>query len=63
MDDPNIIRLREMRSLALQMCKDYDNPDSNGIDQDDAEQLASMFIVLDDWLTARTVRWIEESIK
>jgi hypothetical protein len=47
--DPDVC-LREAREIAERVQKAYDDPDGNGVDQDDANQLAAHVVALDDWL-------------
>jgi hypothetical protein len=47
--DPNKT-LENIRALASKMTKDYEDPESNGIDQDEANELASLVGSLDTWL-------------
>jgi hypothetical protein len=48
--DPNAT-LEEMRTLSAKMRKDYEDPDGNGIDQDDANRLAELVEAMDGWLS------------
>ena len=48
--DPNKT-LESIRTLSAKMLKDYVDPDSNGIDQDEACELASHVEALDAWMT------------
>ena len=48
--DPNKT-LELIREIAAKMLKDYESPDSNGIDQDEACELASHVEALDAWLS------------
>lgn len=47
--DPDA-NLKEQRILALRMTSDHDDPESNGIDQDDANRLAELVLALDEWI-------------
>lgn len=42
--------LTEQLTLARRMIADYDNPNGNGIDQDDAARLAELVVALDAWI-------------
>lgn len=42
--------LSEQVELAKKMLKDYEDLDSNGIDQDDANRLAQLVEALDEWI-------------
>lgn len=48
--DPNRT-LELIRALAAKMLKDYEDPESNGIDQDEACELASHCETLDAWMS------------
>lgn len=41
-----------LKKMAQQAIKDYEDPDGNGIDQDQAVELANMFIELDNMLSS-----------
>lgn len=43
--------LREMRELSSKMQKEYQDEDSNGIDQENADRLAELFQALDEWIS------------
>ena len=43
--------LESQLSLSKQMLKDYEDTNSNGIDQDDAARLAELVLALNDWLS------------
>ena len=45
--------LAKMRKLVAKMIADYDDPNSNGIDQDEANELADKFAALDLWLCSQ----------
>ena len=47
--DPNA-NLDAQIEIARRVVKNYQDPDSNGVDQDDANQLAELVIALDDWI-------------
>jgi len=47
--DPNIT-LSEIRELLDKIVKDYETPDGNGVDQDDAYELADKIGNLDKWI-------------
>lgn len=42
--------LKAQLELAQKMMQDYDDPEGNGIDQDDANQLAELVDALDKWV-------------
>ena len=48
--DPNET-LKELRLLVKQVHKDYEDPDGNGVDQDDADRLATLIESLDAWIS------------
>ena len=48
--DPNKT-LETLRALTQKLLKDYEDTEGNGIDQDEACELASHFEALDAWLT------------
>jgi hypothetical protein len=48
--DPNAT-LEELRKLVARVHKDYEDPDGNGVDQDDADRLATLIESLDQWIT------------
>jgi hypothetical protein len=48
--DPNA-NLKEQRELAAKMITDYNDSESNGIDQDDANRLAELVQALDEWIS------------
>ena len=48
--DPNET-LRRLRALAATILGDHENPDGNGVDQDDAAALAEHVNALDEWIT------------
>jgi hypothetical protein len=48
--DPNAT-LEELRKLVTKIHTDYQDTEGNGIDQDDADQLASMVAALDRWIS------------
>lgn len=45
--------LAEMRALVAKMIGDYDDPNGNGIDQDEANELVDKFVALDLWLAGK----------
>lgn len=47
--DPNIT-LKEMLDLVATINRDYEDPEGNGVDQDDAASLAGSVETLDAWL-------------
>ena len=47
--DPNA-NLEEQLKLAKSMIADWDNPNGNGIDQEDAARLAELVISLNEWI-------------
>ena len=47
--DPNA-NLDAQIEIARRVVKNYQDPNSNGVDQDDANQLAELVIALDDWI-------------
>lgn len=47
--DPNKA-LENLRELVKTINKDYEDPDGNGVDQDDAAEIAGSFEALDAWL-------------
>lgn len=49
--DPNKT-LTTIRELVAKLQKDYEDPESNGIDQDEACELTSHVEALDAWMTA-----------
>jgi len=48
--DPNA-SLKGIRDLVKTIVKDYEDPEGNGVDQDDAASLASYCETLDAWLS------------
>lgn len=48
--DPNKT-LESIRELVAKMQRDYEDPDSNGIDQDEAAELTSHVESLDGWMS------------
>lgn len=50
--DPNAT-LDEMRTLAKRISAAYDDEEGNGVDQDDANQLAELVEAMDGWLKGK----------
>lgn len=41
--------LKEQESLAATIIADWDNPDSDGVDQHDAARLAELVLAMKEW--------------
>lgn len=44
--------VNNLKTMAQQAIKDYEDPEGNGIDQDQAVELANMFLELDKMLSS-----------
>ena len=45
--------LKETRELCKKIYKNYEDPDSNGVDQDDAARLVELVEAMDGWLSKK----------